>query len=134
MIPTANRPVIDTSSRRAVSRRKFVTTILSTSAWMLSAASVLSGCGNKKGTGEKEESLAPAVTDCRDLSGVSKEDIALREKLAYVNESPVPESECANCNLYLPPGKEKKCGGCMLFKGPVDAKGYCTYWAPKIEG
>lgn len=118
----------------SLSRREFVSRIMGASAVLIPTVAVLSGCGEKKKTEEKE-AIAPAdVTDCRDLTGVSKADMAIREKLAYVNESPLPESECANCNLYLPPAKEKKCGGCMLFKGPVEAQGYCTYWAPKIEG
>ncbi|MDB5262770.1 MAG: hypothetical protein JWQ14_2051 [Adhaeribacter sp.] len=75
---------------------------------------------------EKANSQEP----CDDLTGVPASEIDKRKKLAYVNKSPIPESKCGNCNLYLPPGKDKACGGCMLFKGPVRAEGYCTYWAP----
>lgn len=132
MMIIPNQSFMHKLSNRTFSRRGFVITIVRTSALMLPAATVLSACG-KKTEEEKEDITVPAVTDCSDLTGVSKEDIAIRAKLAYVNESPVPESECADCNLYLPPGKEKKCGGCMLFKGPVEPKGYCTYWAPKVE-
>jgi hypothetical protein len=101
------------------------------SALYVSAAAVLTGCGSGKEE-SKTETAAAEPANCRDISGVSKEDLTVREKLAYVNESPIPDNQCHNCNLYLPPGKDKKCGGCMLFKGPVEADGYCTYWAPKI--
>ena len=67
---------------------------------------------------------------CDDLTGVSADEVAKRKKLAYVNKTPIPDSHCSNCALYLPPAKDKPCGGCMLFKGPVRAEGYCAYWAP----
>ena len=89
-------------------------------------------CSQKKSEDEKSSSDG-AVASCDDLSGLSESDIALRQKLGYVNESPIEESRCNNCNLYLPPGEGKKCGGCMLFKGPVFPEAYCTYWAPRVE-
>ena len=71
-----------------------------------------------------------AVNPCDDLTGVSPEEIEKRKKLAYVNKSPLPDSQCSNCALYIPPKEGKGCGGCLLFKGPVRAEGYCAYWAP----
>jgi hypothetical protein len=74
---------------------------------------------------------APAAADpCDDLTGISPGEIDKRKKLAYVNKSPLADSRCGNCGLYVPPADGKPCGGCMLFKGPVQAGGYCTYWAP----
>lgn len=73
---------------------------------------------------------AEAKNPCDDLTGVSPEELAKRKKLAYVNKSPIPDSQCANCALYMPPAAGKACGGCLLFKGPVRAEGYCAYWAP----
>jgi hypothetical protein len=67
---------------------------------------------------------------CDDLSGVSADEIEKRKKLAYVTKTPIPDSHCSNCTLYLPPAKDKPCGGCLLFKGPVRPDGYCAYWAP----
>jgi len=67
---------------------------------------------------------------CDDLTGVSAEEIEKRKKLAYVSKTPIPDSHCSNCTLYIPPAKDKPCGGCMLFKGPVRPEGYCAYWAP----
>lgn|SRR5690606_39616745 len=117
------------SKRNTVSRRRFLSATILAGAMLPFAAA----CGKKENAGQLPDATT-SPSDCRDLSGVSAEDLAIREKLAYVNESPIPENECSNCNLYLPPTDERKCGGCMLFKGPVEAKGYCTYWAPKIEG
>ncbi|WP_372638736.1 high-potential iron-sulfur protein [Fodinibius sp.] len=37
---------------------------------------------------------------------------------------------CSNCSLYLEPEPGNKCGGCVLFEGPVFAEGYCDYWEP----
>ncbi len=67
---------------------------------------------------------------CDNLTGVSAEEIEKRKKLAYVTKTPIPDSHCSNCTLYIPAGKDKPCGGCMLFKGPVRPDGYCAYWAP----
>ena len=93
---------------------------------------MLSGCIRKKTIDESKSEADWSVDPCADLTGVSQNDIALREKLAYVKESPIADNQCNNCNLYLPPADEKKCGSCMLFKGPVYSAGYCTYWAPKV--
>jgi hypothetical protein len=71
-----------------------------------------------------------ATNPCDDLTGVSPGEVDKRKKLAYVTKSPLPDSQCGNCSLYVPPAGGKACGGCMLFKGPVRAEGYCTYWAP----
>jgi hypothetical protein len=118
-------------SSSTFSRRAFISRLAAMSAMSISVIAAFSGCDKKNQKVETADTAAEPV-DCRDLSAVSKEDIAIREKLAYVNESPMPDNQCANCNLYLPPSGGKKCGGCMLFKGPVEAKGYCTYWAPKV--
>lgn len=94
---------------------------------------MLSRCTTK--TQEQQDagsSAAASSGDCSDLSGVSAEEIKKRNDLAYVPESPIPDNQCSNCNLYLPPKEEQACGGCMLFKGPVHAEGYCTYWAPTV--
>ncbi len=93
----------------------------------------------KQSTAEKDQTVAKekrpkkAVVveeDCDDLTGVAPEEIEKRKKLAYVNSSPIPDSNCANCALHIPAKAGKNCGGCILFKGPVRAEGYCAYWAP----
>ena len=89
---------------------------------------LLSGCESKKGPQKVENGVK--TDPCKDLSGVSKNDIEARTKLGYAEKSPLPDMVCGNCNLHIPPSAGKECGGCMLFKGPVYSSGYCIYWAP----
>lgn len=87
----------------------------------------------KKTTAPKTAKTAkPAakVDPCDDYTGVSETDLANRKRLAYVKQSPIPDSHCSNCALHIPQAPGKSCGGCMLFKGPVRPEGYCAYWAP----
>ncbi len=77
-----------------------------------------------------QDKTAQEKNPCDDMTGVSAEELEKRKKLAYVNKTPIPDSHCSNCTLYIPPAKDKPCGGCMLFKGPVRKEGYCAYWAP----
>lgn len=114
-------------------RRRFIRESLHFLSFSFFTGLVWGACRKKENTKSKEEATAAASADpCNDLSGVSENDVALREKLGYVTESPIEENQCGNCNLYLPPKEGGNCGGCMLFKGPVYASGYCTYWAPKV--
>ena len=110
-------------------RRKFI--LQSVTAGLGICVSLLASCGQKKPVPENRPTGVP-VDSCDDLEGVSQNDVDLRQKFGYVKNSPVPENECNNCNLYLPPKAEEKCGGCMLFKGPVFSEAYCTYWAPRV--
>lgn len=73
-----------------------------------------------------------SVTSCDDYSGLSEDDLKTRKNLGYVEETPMEDRQCQNCNLYLPPEEENPCGGCALFKGPVFPEAYCTYWAPQV--
>jgi hypothetical protein len=118
-------------TRRANSRRRFIEICAGAGTIILSAMLVLDGCSKKDNTEAQAEGKTP-VDPCEDLTGISENDITVRQKLGYVKESPIPDNQCHNCNLYLPPKEGAKCGGCMLFKGPVYASAYCTYWAPKV--
>ena len=108
-------------------RRHFIKRVMGMSALLLGPAVIFSSCGNQPAA-KKEQEHKP--TSCKDLEGVSKEEIEKRKKLGYVDESPIPDNKCSNCKLYLPPAAEGDCGTCSLFKGPVEAGGYCTYYAP----
>lgn len=111
------------------SRREFIGKPFLLGSVFLSAAIVLSECESKKRS-DKEERKDVKIDPCEDLSGVSKNDIEARIKFAYVKKSPLPDKTCSNCKLHIPPRGGKKCGECLLFKGPVYPSGYCTYWAP----
>lgn len=112
----------------ACSRRSFIQKYLFAVAAFVGVS--LAGC-NQNGSVRKADKNAKAVDPCNDLSGVSEKDIKSREKLGYVNESPIADMTCNKCNLWLPPGAGKQCGGCMLFNGPVYPSGYCTYWTAR---
>lgn len=97
----------------------------------LSGTSLIAATNANDQEGQQPKTPQPATKNpCDNMEGVSAEEQAKRKKLAYVNKTPIPDSHCSNCTLYIPPGKDKPCGGCMLFKGPVRSEGYCAYWAP----
>ena len=118
------------------SRRRFLVGIATAGLFAVGAVPILSGCGKKDGTAQGNQAAADQtsqpVSSCDDLTGVSEQDLGVRKKLGYVEKSPIADNQCHNCNLYLPPKPDHKCGGCMLFKGPVFSDAYCTYWAPKV--
>lgn len=117
------------------SRRKFLTYLGARAAATLALGITFIGCSGPAKTEEKKATSDGMEGDpCSDYANVPEEDLELRRKFAYVNKSPIPDNQCDNCNLYLPPKEGSSCGACMLFKGPVDPGGYCTYWAPRVEG
>ncbi len=80
---------------------------------------------------ENHEGAAPEDTDCTDLSGLSDAELKNREGFGYESVASLPERSCRNCKLFLPPSKDKPCGSCLLFKGPVSEQGSCIQFAPK---
>lgn len=99
---------------------------------LLGGVFFISGCGDGKKPAKetKDAGETKKPESCSDLSGVSEEEKDKRKKLGYVEETPIADSKCGNCKLYLPPGENEHCGSCSLFKGPVEENGYCTYYAP----
>ncbi len=77
----------------------------------------LVGCGKKE-------------LSCTDTAGLSAADLTMRTTLGYVDASPEPAKNCANCMLYKP-GAPEACGGCQVVKGQINPKGYCKSWATK---
>ncbi len=52
--------------------------------------------------------------------------------IQYVNASPKPDQNCANCGLYSE--GDEQAGKCALFQqGRVSAEGWCASWNPKPE-
>lgn len=105
-------------------RREFIKSSLSISSVLFGSSLLLSHC-------KSDKKKSPA--SCNDLSDVSREEQEKRKKLGYVAATPIPDNKCSVCKLYLPAAKAGDCGGCSLFKGPVEAGGYCTYFAPLPE-
>ena len=106
------------------SRRRFVVDCLQSGSMFLCVLLTTGSCTKKESTREN------AVDSCEDFSEVSEPELEKRKKFAYVKQASEAGKECNTCKLYLPPKPGEKCGGCMLFKGPVDSNGSCTYWAP----
>lgn len=113
-------------------RRVFIHRCVRVTGMLATGVLAWAGCGKKQEKADAPPGDALDVSACDDLSGLSGEELAVRTKLGYVEETPLPDNHCGNCNLYLPPKEGRKCGGCMLFKGPVFSDAYCTYWAPKV--
>ncbi|RCR66534.1 high-potential iron-sulfur protein [Larkinella punicea] len=115
------------------SRRFFLQRCASVGLALTSGTVLLTNCDSKPAT-QTAETKKTAVNPCEDYSGLSEGDLKTRQGLGYVTQSPSPDKQCSNCNLWLPPAAGKACGGCMLFKGPVYATANCTYWAPQVKG
>jgi len=113
-------------------RRSFITQAISSAVAVTGAAVFISSCGEKKEENKNKQEIAGSKTDdCEDFSGVTEKDLDARKKLGYVKSSPIQDSKCGNCQLWLPPKEGKNCGNCQLFKGPVYTGAYCTYWVPQ---
>lgn len=95
----------------------------------LGAASLVSlgGCSSGGG-GEGGGEQASAGTGCN--APIEPQSQTLRTNLQYKEVSPEAEKNCSNCAQYIE-GAHGDCGGCKLFSGPVQPKGYCLSWAPK---
>jgi len=114
------------------SRRSFIARTLSSAAAVTGAAGFIFSCGDKKEEQKNKPDVTGNKTDvCEDLSGLTEKDLDARKKLGYVKTSPIQDSKCGNCQLWLPPKEGRNCGNCQLFKGPVYTTAYCTYWAPQ---
>ena len=99
----------------APSRRQF----LAASAAALGVTPLLSACG---GGGAVDSTTCPGYAD------LNEEQLAMRERFEYVDDSPRMALNCANCSLYVAPEPGTSCAGCNLFAGPVAPQGYCTGW------
>lgn len=118
-------------------RRKFISHFAGTSVALLGGILLMNSCesGDKKQDSPVSEGGGDTISveSCNDYTGVSAEELDKRKKLGYVEKSEVPGSDCSNCGLYIPPAEGAACGGCLLFKGPVEAEGHCIQWVAKAE-
>lgn len=112
----------------------------------LSACTTAHGAGKDGASSETigKEPAAPAQTgevkgeasikkdaaqlDCTDTTGLSSAEIKVRESLEYVDKTPKPEQDCANCQHWKEPPSDGACGGCVVMPGPVHPKGWCNIW------
>lgn len=125
------------------SRRLFLQKFLSTGLAVFAGGALFTSCNSetKEQAKQVQDTASKAASEttstdefiCGDYSKVSKEELAKRKKLGYEEKSSDPERECQKCNLFIPKGEEKECGGCILFKGPVSKEGSCTYWVEQVS-
>jgi len=113
-------------SSKSFSRRTFIATSLQSSLTILGITFYNGACNTK----ESSQKNLNSSERCDDYSGIETAELEKRKQFAYVNPAPDSNKQCNSCKLFLPPKPGEKCGGCMLFKGPVEQGGSCTYWAP----
>jgi hypothetical protein len=111
----------------------------------ISSSVLLAACGggntpqqNNTTTPEATPEPTPAVpeasatsTNCNDLSGLTEAEINARNSVGYVEKTEDPAKNCGNCRFYQPGTQPNGCGGCQLFKGPVNEGGNCKSWFAK---
>ena len=114
-------------------RKDFLKKVIYTGGTALIAGFLVSSCNDDTKpvkAGETNSSEPPPAATANPADTVLTEaDLEKRKQLGYVSKTPMPESHCGNCALYLKPTDEIKFGRCQLFKGKVEENGYCTYWA-----
>ena len=75
---------------------------------------------------------APKELHCDDTTGLAPVDVATRKALEYVDKTADPAKDCVGCLQYVAAADDAHCGGCKMFKGSVNPKGYCKVWATKV--
>ena len=111
------------------SRRVFLRRALALGAGGAGGGVLLSACGRGGDGGDGEsggESGGGGVT-C-DTSGLTQEEKKQRQRFQYVAQTEKPNERCNNCQFWRPDQVEGECGGCQLFPGPVNPKGWCNSW------
>jgi hypothetical protein len=112
------------------SRRVFLRRALALGAAGAGGGVLLSACGGDGDGGDGEsgggESGGGGVT-C-DTSGLTQEEKKQRQRFQYVAQTEKPNERCNNCQFWKPDQVEGECGGCQLFPGPVNPKGWCNSW------
>ncbi len=94
-------------------------------------ASMLAACGGEKQADPPAEEPVAEDFTCTDTSGLTEQDLTIRNTLQYVDASPDPDKLCDGCALYVAAEEGQNCGACTVIKGPIHPKGSCTSFAPK---
>ncbi len=121
-----------------ISRRHFIQRMSLFGAAGIGASSLLAACGGgeqQADTPAETPAETPAQTaegfTCTDTSGLTEQELTMRNTLQYVDASPDPEKLCDGCALYVAAVAGQNCGTCTVIKGPIHPKGSCTSFAPK---
>lgn len=122
------------------SRRDFLLKASALGAVVVGGGSLLAACGGEEAAkapaaappaSSSQAPAASAAGGCNDLAGLTDQEKQMRTALQYVDETPIPEKRCDNCQLYIEAEGGAACGGCKILKGPIAPAGYCTSWAAK---
>ena len=108
--------------KNSIDRKQFLKQFGLVGVAAVGASTLLSACG-----GGSESESAAAVDPCKDTSGLTEQDLAMRNNLGYVDKSETPDQFCSNCQLLKKP-ENGGCSGCLLFNGPVTDEGWCNSW------
>ncbi len=106
-------------------RRQFIRQSTYTLGSILGLEFLFSACSSAEKSSDDYQ-----LKSCQDYSQVSESELAKRKQFAYETQASDPLKTCKDCKLFLPAMPNETCGGCSLFKGPVEVLGSCTYWAP----
>jgi hypothetical protein len=66
---------------------------------------------------------------CDDKSGLTPDDISLRNSLGYADRSTDATQLCVKCRQYVPAPAADACGTCKIMKGPIHPNGTCRAFA-----
>jgi len=116
------------------SRRRFINKCLSARSLFFAATIFINSCNAKESSDRETNNKKQSTSKdpCNDMSVLNIAELEKRQKFGYEKKSTYPERFCGNCDLHIPPVSEKDCGGCLLFKGPVNFDRYCIQYAAKI--
>ncbi len=123
--------------RSSCSRRTFLKQAVAIGAAGLIVPGLLTACSNENaaerietetGPTDKTSPGAAASGNCEGSADLPAGDIAARQAVNYVDESPQADKFCANCQFFKQPTAGAACGGCEIVKGPIAPEGYCNAW------
>jgi hypothetical protein len=114
-------------SKSSYSRRLFLKQVAAIGAAGLVGPGLLMACSNGNAA-ERVESERAASGKCEGSVDLPAADIAARQAINYVDESPQVDKSCANCRFFKQPAAGAACGGCEILKGPIASEGYCNTW------
>jgi hypothetical protein len=75
------------------------------------------------------DAFADAGKLCADPATLDSTQKSARDSLHYSETSADPAKTCSLCSFFQ--AAASPCGSCMIFNGPVNAKGHCDSWNSK---
>jgi hypothetical protein len=71
---------------------------------------------------------------CIDPDLLTTSDASLRTALHFTDQSPIgPEKDCVGCAFFSAGSQDvRDCGSCEIIQGPVNPRGYCDSWSPRV--